>query len=183
MQWGWIINQVVCIWTATAIKQICTNYYCESHEKLAKAQRKLARRKGSKKGEEQSNNYKKQKKRVAKIHKHISNQRLDELHKKSTGIANQYDVVCVESLNMKAISNKGFGNGKATLDNGYGLFLRMLGYKLSERGKYLVKVDKFYRNHSCAVAVEEKKLKLTDGVYKCRCGIIMDRDYNAAVNI
>ncbi len=159
-------------------------YYRESHEKLAKAQRKLARRKGSKKGEEQSNNYKKQKKRVAKIHKHISNQRLDELHKKSTGIANQYDVVCVESLNMKAISNKGFRNGKATLDNGYGLFLRMLGYKLSERGKYLIKVDKFYPSSQlCSCCGRKQKLKLTHRVYKCRCGIVMDRDYNAAVNI
>ena len=65
------------------------------------------------------------------------NQRLDNLHKISTEIANQYDVVCVETLNMKSMSNKGFGNGKATLDNGYGKFLSMLEYKLSERNKYL----------------------------------------------
>ena len=50
----------------------------------------------------------------------------------------------MESLNIRAISNKGFGNGKATLDNGYGLFLSMLEYKLAERGKYFVKVDKYF---------------------------------------
>lgn len=50
-------------------------------------------------------------------------------------IAKRYDAVCVEDLNMKAMSNKGFGNGKATLDNGYGMFIVMLEYKLRDRGK------------------------------------------------
>ena len=159
-------------------------YYHESHEKLVKAQRKLSRRKGFRKGEKKSNNYKKQQKRLAKIHKHISNQRLDSLHKKSTGIASQYDVVCVESLNMRAMSNKGFGNGKATLDNGYGLFLQMLEYKLCERGKYLVRVDKWHPSSLvCSCCGRKQKLKLTDRVYQCICGAVMDRDYNAAVNI
>ena len=119
-------------------------YYRESQAKLAKEQRKLSRMKGSKKGEEKSNNYIKQLQKVNKIHRHIANQRLDNLHKLSTEIANRYDVVCVESLNMRAMSNKGFGNGKATLDNGYGLFLNILEYKLTDRGKYFVKVGKWY---------------------------------------
>lgn len=119
-------------------------YYRESHKKLAKAQRRLSRKVGSKKDEIKSNNYMKQHRKVNKIHRHIVNQRLDNLHKISTEIANRYDVVCVESLNMRSMSNKGFGNGKATLDNGYGLFLNMLEYKLADRGKYLVKVDKWF---------------------------------------
>lgn len=119
-------------------------YYRESHDKLAKAQRRLSRMKGSKKNEAKSNNYIKQLNKVNKIHRHIANQRLDNLHKKSTEIANQYDVVCVESLNMRSMSNKGFGNGKATMDNGYGMFLSMLEYKLSDREKHLVRVDKWY---------------------------------------
>ena len=92
-------------------------YYRESQGKLAKEQRRLSRKKGSKKNETRSNNYKKQLQKVNKIHRRIANQRLDNLHKISTEIANQYDIVCAESLNMKAMSNKGFGNGKATLDN------------------------------------------------------------------
>ena len=52
------------------------------------------------------------------------------------------NVVCVESLNMRAMSKKGFGNGKATMDNGYGLFQNLLEYKLLDRGKWFVKVDK-----------------------------------------
>ena len=119
-------------------------FYRESQDKLAKAQRKLSRMKGSKKHEKKSSNYLKQLCKVNKIHRHIANQRKDNLHKLSTEIANRYDVVCVEDLNMKAMSNKGFGNGKATMDNGYGSFVSMLDYKLSARNKYLVKVDKWY---------------------------------------
>lgn len=62
-------------------------YYRESHDKLAKAQRRLSRMQGSKKHEYKSNNYIKQLRKVNKIHRHISNQRLDNLHKISTEIA------------------------------------------------------------------------------------------------
>ena len=165
---------------------IGSNHKCyrESHRKLAKEQRKLSRKAGSKKNQTKSNNYLKQLKRVNKIHRHIANQRLDNLHKLSTEIANQYDVVCVESLDMKAMSNKGFNNGKATLDNGYGLFLNMLEYKLSDRGKYFIKVDKWYPSSQlCSCCGSQKKLTLADRIYKCDCGMKLDRDYNAAINI
>lgn len=160
-------------------------FYKESHKKLAKEQRRLSRKIGSKKNEAKSNNYLKQLKKVNKIHRHIANQRLDSLHKKSAEIANQYDAVCVEDLNMQAISNKRFGNGKATLDNGYGIFLKLLEYKLNDRGKKLVKVDKWYPSsqlcHNCG---SRKKLKLKERVYQCSsCGLTIDRDYNAAINI
>ena len=161
-------------------------YYRESHDKLAREQRRLSRMKGSRKGEVKSNNYMKQLRKVNKIHRHITNQRLDNLHKISTEIANRYDVVCVESLNMRAMSNKGFGNGKATLDNGYGLFLSMLEYKLSERGKYLVKVDKWFPSsqicHCCGTRHPEMK-DLSIRTMNCDCGLTMSRDRNAAINI
>lgn len=161
-------------------------YYRESHDKLAKAQRKLSRMQGAKKHEVKSNNYAKQLYKVNKIHRHIANQRLDNLHKISTEIANQYDVVCVETLNMKSMSNKGFGNGKATLDNGYGKFLSMLEYKLSERNKYLVKVDKWFASsqicHRCGSVHPEMK-NLAIRTMKCDCGLTISRDQNAAINI
>ena len=159
-------------------------YYRESHEKLAKEQRRLSRKTGSKKNQPKSKNYLKQLKKVNKIHRHITNQRIDNLHKLSTEIANQVDAVCVESLDMKAMSNKGFGNGKATLDNGYGIFLNMLEYKLSDRGKYFIKVDKWYPSSQiCSCCGNQKKITLADRIYKCSCGLEIDRDYNAAINI
>jgi putative transposase len=161
-------------------------YYRESHDKLAKAQRKLSHMQGSKKHEAKSSNYIKQLRKINKIHRHIANQRLDNLHKISTEIANQYDVVCVESLNMKSMSNKGFGNGKATLDNGYGMFLSMLEYKLSDRNKYLVKVDKWFPSsqicHCCGTLHPEMK-DLAIRKMICDCGLTISRDQNAAINI
>ena len=166
---------------------IGSNHKCfrESHAKLAREQRKLSRKKGSRKCEAKSNNYLKQQTKVAKLHRHISNQRLDNLHKLSTEIANRYDVVCVESLDMKAMSNKGFGNGKATLDNGYGLFLDMLEYKLHDRGKYFVRVDKWFSSSQiCNNCGAIHKLQLSERTYRCPdCGAVLDRDLNAALNI
>lgn len=161
-------------------------YYRESQNKLAKEQRKLSRMKGSGKSEAKSNNYRKQLRKVNKIHKHIRNQRLDNLHKISTEIANQYDVVCVESLNMRAMSNKGFGNGKATLDNGYGIFLNLLEYKLADRGKYFIKVDKWFPSSqicNCCGTVHTEMKDLSIRTMRCDCGFVLDRDHNAALNI
>ncbi|MDD6711540.1 MAG: zinc ribbon domain-containing protein, partial [Sharpea porci] len=101
-------------------------------------------------------------------------------------IANRYDVVCVESLDMKSMANRGFGNGKATLDNGYGMFLSMLEYKLSDRNKYLVKVDKWYPSsqicHCCGALHPEMK-DLSIRKMTCDCGLTIGRDQNAAINI
>ena len=161
-------------------------YYRESHNKLAKEQRKLSRMKGSRKGEVKSNHYMKQLRKVNKIHKHIANQRLDNLHKIYTEIANQYDVVCVESLNIRSMSNNGFGNGKATLDNGYGMFLNMLNYKLADRGKHFIKVDKWFPSSqicNCCGKVHTEMKDLSIRTIHCNCGLALDRDHNAALNI
>lgn len=158
------------------------HYYRKYANKLAKAQRKLKHKKIG------STNYNKQQKRIAKIHRHIANQRKDFLHKESTAIAKQYSCVCVEDLNMRAMSNKGFGNGKATLDNGYGMFLNMLGYKLKDRGGYLIRVEKFYPSsqlcHYCGYrnpSLRDLKIRKWDCPHCGHQGI--DRDYNAAINI
>ena len=165
-------------------KAMAHKYYRESHKKLTKQQRRLSRKAGSKKNETKSSNYFKQMRKVNRIYRKIANQRLDSFHKKSTEIANQYDIVCVEDLDMKAIGNKGFGNGKATFDNGYGMFINMLEYKLRLRGKYLVKIDRWFPSSQiCHCCGSIKKLSLKDRVYRCDCGYIGDRDHNAAINI
>ena len=134
-----------------------------------------------------SSNYLKQLHKINKIHKHISNQRKDQLHKLSTGIANRYDIVCVESLNMKSLANRSFGNGRSTLDNGYGMFLGMLEYKLSDRGKCLVRVDKWFPSSQlchCCGTINPLAKKLDVRKWTCpACGETHDRDINAAKNI
>ena len=158
------------------------HFYRLSQDKLRKAQRKLKHKIID------SNNYYKQQKKIAKIHRHIANQRKDFLHKKSTEITNQYACVCVENLNMKSMANKSFGNGKATLDNGYGMFVNFLEYKLKNRGGYLIKVDKWFPSsqlcHWCGY--RNKNLKdLRIRTWDCpHCGHKgIDRDWNSAINI
>ncbi len=94
--------------------------------------------------------------------------------------------MCVEDLDMKALSNKGFGNGLATLDNGYGLFLKYLEYKLNDRNKQFIKVDKFFpstKTCSCCGNIV-KSIPLSQRTYFCDvCGNTLDRDINAAINI
>ncbi len=160
-------------------------YYCKSQDVIMKEQRRLSRKVGTRKGEKRSGNYIRQQNRLFKKTRHAANQRKDFLHKRSTAIAKRYDAVCVEDLNMKAIANKGFGNGKATLDNGYRMFLTMLDYKLRDRGKQLVKVDKWYPSSQvCSCCGYKQKTPLHVRTYNClKCGNCLDRDYNAAVNI
>ena len=154
------------------------SYYRNSQKKLAKAQRKLKHK------YLHSGNYRKQQRRISKIMKKAANQRKDFLHKKSTEIANQYDLVCAEDLNMRSMSNKKFGNGKSTLDNGYGSFLTMLEYKLDDRGKKLIKVDRRYpSSKTCSRCGRVKIIPLSERIYHCQCGMEMDRDLNAAINI
>ena len=83
------------------------------------------------------------------------------------------------------MSNKGFGNGKATLDNGYGMFLDKLKYKLEERGKAFVKIDKFFASSQiCSCCKNKQKMPLKIRTYNCPvCGNTIDRDLNAAINI
>lgn len=162
------------------------HFYRKAQKERTKLSRQLSKKIGSRKGEKPSNNFKKLQKRLAKKSRHVANQRKDFLHKLSTEIANQYDVVCVEDLDMKAIANRKFGNGKATLDNGYGMFLTMLAYKLEERGKHLVKVDRWYPSSQlCQCGYQNPITKdLSVRTITCpKCGRTYDRDANAAVNI
>lgn len=156
-------------------------FYRKSQVQRTRVQRKLRHKTPG------SNNYEKQKRHIAKVDRHAANQRKDFLHKVSTGIANRYDMVCVESLDMKALANEGFGNGKATMDNGYGMFLDMLAYKLADRGKILVRIDRFFPSSQLCSACGHKNPVTKDlrvREWTCPvCGAHHDRDINAALNI
>jgi putative transposase len=75
--------------------------------------------------------------------------------------------------------------GKGVSDNGWGMFTRMLGYKLAEQGKQLVKIDRWFPSSKtcsrCGAIKEE--LLLSERVFRCDCGFVCDRDVNAATNI
>ena len=119
-----------------------------------------------------------------KKHYHIRNQRRDYLHKLSRKIADNYDAVAVEDIDMKAMGQH-LHFGKSVQDNGYGMFREMLDYKLAWKGKKMVKVDRFFPSSKkcCKCGRIKKELKLSERVYRCACGNEMDRDRNAAINI
>lgn len=154
------------------------SYYRKMEGKLAREQRKLS------KCEKGSRNYRKQQKKTALCHEKIRNQRKDFQHKLSRRIAEAYDAVVVEDLNMKAMSQC-LNLGKGIMDNGYGQFVNMLSYKLEERKKKLVKVNRYYpSSKTCSQCGKVKgTLVLSDRIYRCECGNEMDRDVNAAINL
>ena len=155
-------------------------YYRQAEKRLKREQRKLSlMQKGSK-------NRDKQRIRVAKLHEKVANQRKDFLHKQSRQIANAYDCVCIENLDMKAMS-QALHFGKSVSDNGWGMFVTFLQYKLKELGKKFVKVDKFFASSQicnvCGYKNPETK-NLSIRAWDCpECGTHHDRDKNAAINI
>lgn len=155
-------------------------YYRQSEKKLKKEQRKLCLMKYG------SNNWEKQRIKVARLHEKISNQRKDFLHKQSKQIVDTYDCVCIEDLNMRAMSQS-LNFGKSVSDNGWGMFTTFLKYKLDEQGKRLVKVGKFFASsQTCSACgyknVETKNLAIRE--WDCpSCGTHHNRDTNAAINI
>ena len=153
-------------------------YYRKAEKKLAREQRKLSRCvRGSR-------NYGKQKRNVARCHEKIRNQRLDFQQKLSRKLADEWDAVCTEDLDMKAMS-RGLHLGKSTMDDAYGQFRMLLERKLTEQGKAYVRIDRFFpssKRCSCCGRIK-KELGLSERVYRCECGYTGDRDVNAAVNL
>lgn len=156
-------------------------FYRTYQYKLAKEQRKFSKMKLH------SNNYEKQKIKVAKIHEKIHNCRLYFLHKLSTELANKYDVICIEDINLQSIEQC-LKLGKSTIDNSFGKFREMLKYKLKDKGKKLIKIGKFEPSTIvCSVCYSYHKdivHSLSIREWTCPdCGTHHDRDVNAAKNI
>lgn len=163
-------------------------YYLAAQKRLAVEQRKLSKMKGSKKGETKSNNYKKQELKIAKIHEHIANQRKDFLHKHSAAITKQYDVICIEDLDLEKIASSDDPKklGKATYNNGWNMFVSMLIYKQERLGHYVIKVGKYYPSSQlCQCGYKNPITKdLSVRIMTCPiCGKTYNRDINAAMNI
>lgn len=148
-------------------------------KKLAREQRRLARKqRGSK-------NRDKQRTEVARVYKKVTNVRNDYLHKVSTQIAKNHSLVGVEDLHVKGmVSNRKLA--RAISDQGWSRFLSMLEYKTYWYGSRLVKVDRWFASSKLCSQCGSKKtdLKLSDRTYHCEgCGLVLDRDLNAARNI
>ena len=155
-------------------------YYREAEERLKREQRKLSHMR------KDSRNWKKQRKKIARLFSKTADQRKDFLHKESRRITNAYDCVCIEDLDMKAMSRE-MNFGKPVTDNGWGMFTGFLKYKLEEQGKNLLRVDRYFPSSQICSCCKEKDPVTKDlsvRRWRCsHCGAEHDRDINAAVNI
>lgn len=146
--------------------------------KLRRAQRKLSRRvKGS-------NNRGKQRRMVAKIHRRVRNIRHDGLHKLTTRLCRENQTVVIEDLNVKGMV-KNHSLARSISDVGFGLFRRFLAYKAQMYGTSIIVADRFFpssKTCSSCGAVKDV-LSLGERTYQCGCGLELDRDLNAALNL
>ncbi len=154
-------------------------FFQKDEKKLAKAQRRHER---SKKG---SKNRIKARKKVARIHARIADRRRDFLHQLSTRLIRENQTICVESLQVKNMV-KNHCLAKAISDVGWSEFVSQLEYKAEWYGRNLVKIDKWYpspkRCFDCGHLLETLSLDVRS--WTCpECGVIHDRDLNAARNI
>jgi len=148
-------------------------------KKLAKESKRLSRKKLG------SSNRNKQRIKVAKVHEKIVNSRRDFHNKLSTQLVQDYDVIGIETLNIKAISQS-MNLAKSTFDNAWGQFTRILNYKCEWHGKHLVFADKYYASSKlCSVCgYKNVELTLADREWDCPiCHTHHHRDVNAGINL
>lgn len=146
---------------------------------LRKAQQALSRKtKGSARR-------RKAQERVARLHARIADVRADAINKATTMIARTYSVVCIEDLNVAGMM-KNRRLARSVSDASLGEFRRQLDYKTARTGARLHVIDRWYpSSKTCsACGAVKAKLSLSERVYRCdACGLSIDRDLNAAINI
>ena len=154
-------------------------YLNRSLKHLASLQKQLSKKK---KG---SKNFAKAKRKVAKLHLKITNQRKDFLHKISRQLVNENQVIVLEDLNVKGmVKNKKLA--RHISDVSWSTFKTLLSYKCGWEGKYLILVDRFFPSSKQCGGCGEKNVMLTlsERIWACSsCGQEHDRDINAAKNI
>lgn len=158
--------------------------YRAVQDRLAKEQRRLSKK------IKFSSNWKKQKSKISKIYERIGHIRKDVLHKVSTTISKSHAVVVLEDLKVQNMTKSGHsrsktGLNKSILDQGWGLFRQMVGYKQDWLGGMLISTNSAYTSQTCSkCGYVDTGNRPTQSVFKClKCGHTEHADSNASKNI
>lgn len=154
-------------------------FYRNLESKLKKMQCALSKK------TKDSNNYKRLKYKIAKLHTYIASCRKDTNHKLSTKLVKENQLICIEDLQISNMS-RNHKLAKSLIDEGWYQFTNFIQYKLNWYGGKLVKVDRFFPSSKTCNCCKHRinKLKLSQRIWTCpSCRIVLDRDLNAAKNI
>ena len=150
-------------------------FYKQGLRKTRRLTRELSRK------VEGSNGYKQARRALAKHQGDIANQRRDHHFKLAHVLCDALDVLCFEDLNLEGMKALW---GRKVSDLGFAKFLRILEWVAFKRGKTVVKIDRFTPTTSvCSGCGQRHHLTLRDRTLQCVCGLVIDRDHNAAINI
>jgi len=152
------------------------NYYRAGQKKLRVLSRALVRKK---KGDKSR---RKVLKRVQRQHMHVANQRSDYLHKLSTELIQTCDGVALEDLATRNMVRNPHLS-KSILDSGWGMFKQYLMYKAGSAGREIRLVNPAYTSQTCPQCGTVEKIDLSVRWIDCDCGLSLDRDHRAAINI
>ena len=155
-------------------------------KKLCREQRCLSRKyENLKKGESTQKNIQKQKLKVQRLHHKIDNIRTDYINKSIAKIVKtKPSYITIEDLNVKGMMKNRYLS-KAIQQQCFGEFRRQIEYKSKWNNTKVIIADRFFpSSRLCSCCGKTKKdLKLSDRIYRCECGNIIDRDYQAAINL
>jgi putative transposase len=168
-----------------ALATLSTGESIPNPKPLRKALKKLARlQRDASRKVYGSHNYKKASLKVARLHRQVANIRKDYLHKLTTLLAKNHGKIAIEDLNVSGML-KNHKLARAIADCGFYEFRRQLEYKCQRYGSEVVIVDRFYPSSQlCSNCGHQQKMPLQERVYNCAsCGISLDRDLNAAINL
>ncbi len=151
-------------------------FYRKAQGKLARQQRKLARK------QKGSRHYLKQQNRIAIIHQQIGRQRQNFHYNTAHDLVKKYDLIAVEDLNIKGLAKSRLS--KSILDAAWGAFISILNAVAVKRGVHVLKVNPHGTSQNCSSCGVKVPKTLSVRLHECpKCGLSMDRDENAAVNI
>ena len=153
-------------------------WYRQTEGKLGEAQRTLAAKRNGTSARRRA------RQRVARLHEKVREQRRDFHHKTALRLAREYGAIAVEDLDTRGlVGQSSTGLAKSITDAAWGRFLATLGAKAEEAGRRFAKVPPRGTSSTCSACGRVEPKALSERVHRCPCGLVLDRDHNAARNV